>query len=85
MLRAGGAATAERSRIPQTRIKKKQHIILLTSYILHHERYYRTMNNLLPALRQVDNAYLFDNSSGEAKLFATKENGELKVEGTYVP
>ena len=43
------------------------------------------MNNLLPALRQVDNAYLFDNSSGEAKLFATKENGELKVEGTYVP
>lgn len=48
-------------------------------------RYYRTMNNLLSALRQVDSAYLFDNSSSEAKLFATKEDGVLQVHGDYMP
>lgn len=49
------------------------------------ERYVRTMNFLLPALKIADTAYIFDNSGSAPKLFATKENGELKSEGTYIP
>ncbi len=48
-------------------------------------RYFRTMNNLYEAIRLVDSAYLFDNSSSKPQLFARKENGELKTEGTFVP
>jgi len=49
------------------------------------QRYYRTMENLLPALRLVDNAYLFDNSAGEPKLFAIKEGGTLSIQDKYSP
>lgn len=48
-------------------------------------RYYRTMDNLYEAIRLADSAFLFDNSTSSPQLFARKENGELKVEGTYVP
>lgn len=49
------------------------------------DRYKRTMDLLAEAVRMVDNAYFFDNSSSEPLLFAQKENGELKTEGTIIP
>lgn len=49
------------------------------------QRYYRTMDNLLPALRLVDEAYLFDNSSSEAKMFAVKKDRVLEIQGEYIP
>lgn len=49
------------------------------------QRYYRTMDNLYEALKIADNAYLFDNSSGEPNMFATKENGILSIISDYVP
>ena len=48
-------------------------------------RYYRTMELLLDAIKLVDKAYLFDNSSSKPQLFARKENGELKTDGVFVP
>ena len=32
-----------------------------------------------------DKAYIFDNSTQKPQLIATKDNGELKTEGTYIP
>lgn len=49
------------------------------------ERYYRSMNLLLDAIKIADSAYLFDNSFGEHKLIAKKENAELCILGDYVP
>lgn len=49
------------------------------------QRYYRTMDNLLPALKLADNAYLFDNSNSEASLFATKKGSILEINGDYIP
>ena len=49
------------------------------------QRYYRTMDNLLEALRIADQAYLFDNSAGEPNMFAVKENGTIQVESEYIP
>lgn len=48
-------------------------------------RYERTMTLLAEAVRMVDNAYFFDNSSSMPLLFAQKESGELKTEGTFIP
>jgi len=48
-------------------------------------RYTRTMDLLAEAVKMVDNAYFFDNSSSKPILFASKQNGELKTEGTYIP
>ena len=49
------------------------------------QRYYRTMGNLLQALRLVDEAYLFDNSSSEAKMFAVKKDRVLEIQGEFIP
>lgn len=49
------------------------------------QRYYRTMANLLPALRLVDEAYLFDNSKSEAKMFAVKKDRVLEIQGEFIP
>lgn len=40
-------------------------------------RYTQTLNNLLPALRLVDRAYIFDNSTDKMKLIVEVEKGEL--------
>lgn len=48
-------------------------------------RYYRTMEYLLPALRLVDEAYLFDNSKREAKMFAVKKDRVLEIQGEFIP
>ena len=42
-------------------------------------RYYRTMNSLLDAIRIVDKAYFFDNSSSNSNLFGIYENGEINI------
>lgn len=43
------------------------------------ERYNRSMDLLLEAIRLSDRVYLFDNSSSHPVLFAKMENGELSV------
>ena len=43
------------------------------------DRYYRTMGFLLEALKLVDRAFLFDNSSVRPVLFATYENEEILI------
>jgi predicted ABC-type ATPase len=49
-------------------------------------RYERTMNYLLDAIRLVDRAYLFDNSSVKLKLFAISQNDEISlVDSNFVP
>lgn len=49
------------------------------------QRYFRTMEYLLEALRIADKVYLFDNSAGEPNMFAVKENGTIQVESEYIP
>ena len=51
------------------------------------ERYYRTMELLLDAIKLVDKAYIFDNSYSEPKLFASIENDEIKISDNidYIP
>lgn len=49
------------------------------------ERYFRTMNQLLMALKIADSAYVFDNSGSEPKLIAKKEEGTLVTLGNFVP
>lgn len=66
----------------QARVSKGGHDVDPEKVI---SRYYRTMNNLFEAIRLADSVFLFDNKSSKPQLFAKKENGELKVEGTYIP
>ena len=50
------------------------------------DRYERTMNFLLDAIKLVDKAYLFDNSSTNPKLFATSQNDKITlVDSDYFP
>jgi len=50
------------------------------------ERYFRTMNLLLDAIKLVDRAYLFDNSSTHPKLFAISQHDEISlIDTNYVP
>mgnify|MGYP000172629564 CR=1 FL=1 len=43
------------------------------------DRYARTMNLLLDAIKLVDRAYLFDNSSTHPILFATSQHDEISL------
>lgn len=49
------------------------------------ERYSRTMNLLLPAIKIVDSAYIFDNSGTKPKMIAKKEDGKLMTLGDFTP
>lgn len=49
------------------------------------KRYISTLSNLLPALRVVDDAYIFDNSTQSMQLFAQVKNGELEIVSDKVP
>jgi|WetSurMetagenome_2_1015567.scaffolds.fasta_scaffold353211_1 predicted ABC-type ATPase len=42
-------------------------------------RYYRTMDMLFDAIKIVDKAYFFDNSSTQPEFFAKYENGEIVI------
>lgn len=66
----------------QTRVQSGGHNVDKEKVV---SRYYRTMDYLYDAIRLADSAYLFDNSFSKPQLFARKENGELKVEGVFVP
>ena len=66
----------------QTRVSAGGHDVDSEKVI---KRYYRTMAQLYEAIRLADSAFIFDNSTSRPQLFAKKENGELKVEGTFVP
>lgn len=66
----------------QTRVSQGGHDVDGTKI---EERYYRTMDLLFDAVKLADNAYLFDNSFGEHKLIAQKENGKMSVLVEYVP
>lgn len=46
------------------------------------ERYERTMNLLLEAIRIADRAYIFDNSYSEPKMFAIANNKEISIVNT---
>ena len=66
----------------QSRVREGGHNVDETKI---RDRYVRTMNHLLEAIRLSDNAYLFDNSASKPLLVARKENGELITEGTLIP
>lgn len=49
------------------------------------KRYISTLSNLLPALRVVDKAYIFDNSTQAMRLFAQVKNGAIEIVDDKVP
>jgi len=50
------------------------------------ERYQRTMDQLLDAIKLADKSFIFDNSHSEPKLFAISNNEELEIIDTeFVP
>lgn len=49
------------------------------------KRYHATLNNLFPALKLVDKAYIFDNSTKEMKLFAQVKKNELEIVSDKIP
>lgn len=66
----------------QTRVKEGGHNVDESKIV---DRYSRTMDNLVDAIKIADSAYIFDNSGSEIKLIAQKENGKLFTMGEYVP
>ena len=66
----------------QTRVQAGGHDV---DSVKIRDRYYRTMDLLLDAIKLCDNAYIFDNSSSRPQLISRKENGELRTEGTLIP
>ena len=48
-------------------------------------RYYNTLNNLIPALKLVDKAYIFDNSTQDMYLFTQVKNGEIEIVSDSIP
>lgn len=49
------------------------------------DRYTKTLNNLLNAIRISDKSYIFDNSGQSPKLIAVSENDDLTLISDYVP
>lgn len=49
------------------------------------ERYERTMNQLLSAIKIADSAYIFDNSGSKPKMIAIKEAEILNTMGDFTP
>lgn len=66
----------------QTRVKEGGHNVDEKKIL---DRYSRTMDNLIDAIKIADSAYIFDNSGSEIKLVAQKENGKLFTLGEYIP
>jgi predicted ABC-type ATPase len=67
----------------EARVRQGGHDVPTDKIVDRHER---TMNYLLDAIKLVDRAYLFDNSSTHPKLFAISQNDEISlVNADYVP
>jgi len=63
----------------EARVKQEGHDVPTHKVI---DRYERTMNLLLDAIKLADRAYLFDNSYSEPKMFATANNREITIVNT---
>ena len=48
-------------------------------------RYYRSLENLLNAVKLADRAYIFDNSGAESKLIAEINDGEIEIKSSSIP
>jgi len=68
----------------QNRVRKGGHAVPVDKIV---ERYTRTLDNLLPAMRLVERAYLFDNSGETMLLIAETIGGQLTtlVEQNQLP
>jgi predicted ABC-type ATPase len=66
----------------ENRVQKGGHPVPRDKVI---SRYHQTLANLLPALKLVDKAYIFDNSSKSMKLFAEVISGELNILDDKIP
>lgn len=49
------------------------------------DRYPKTLNNLLNAIRISDKSYIFDNSGQSPKLIAASENDDLTIISDFIP
>lgn len=49
------------------------------------QRFYRTLDNLLPAIKLVDRAYVFDNSGEEFELIIELDKNGIKVKSADIP
>ncbi|HEY3370677.1 MAG TPA: zeta toxin family protein [Prolixibacteraceae bacterium] len=63
----------------EARVKQEGHDVPPQKVI---DRYERTMNLLLDAIRIADRAYVFDNSYSEPKMFAIANNKEISIVNT---
>jgi predicted ABC-type ATPase len=65
------------------RVKKKGHNVDEAKVV---DRYYKTLENLLPAIKYTDRAYLFDNSGTGYKLVAEITDGyEIDFDPDFIP
>jgi predicted ABC-type ATPase len=65
------------------RVEKKGHDVDETKVV---ERYYKTLGNLIPAIKYTDRSYLFDNSGTGYKLVGEITNGhELDFDPQFIP
>ena len=66
----------------ENRVEKGGHAVPDEKVI---KRYHSTLMNLFPALKIVDKAYIFDNSTQEMRLFAQVKRNELEIVSDKVP
>lgn len=66
----------------ENRVEKGGHPVQ-TEKVL--KRYFNTLNHLLPALKLVDKAYIFDNSTEKMQLFAQSKDQSLEFVTDNIP
>lgn len=66
----------------ENRVEKGGHPVPREKVI---KRYHSTLKNLFPALKLVDKAYIFDNSTQEMRLFAQVKKSELEIVNDKIP
>ena len=63
----------------KARVKQGGHDVPIQKIM---ERYERTMNFLLPAVKLADRSFIFDNSYSEPKMFAVSDNEKISIVNT---
>jgi len=66
----------------ENRVEKGGHPVAKEDVI---RRYYNTLANLIPALKLVDKAYIFDNSTQDMLLFVEVKKGEIEIVSDVIP
>lgn len=66
----------------ENRVEKGGHPVQTEKVI---KRYFNTLNNLLPALKLVDKAYIFDNSTEKMQLFAQSKDQSIEFVSDNIP